>query len=93
MQHPDRAVGGGAAGHKLQHFGGVDGGVGVGPGDDGGDPTGSRRQARGAKGFLVPFARFAHLDPQIDDTGGKVQARAVNHLPRGEGFGAIIAAC
>jgi hypothetical protein len=70
---------------ELQHFGGVDGGEGVGTGDDGGDAPRRRRKTRRAEGFLVPLARFANLDADVDDAGGQGMAAAVDHTGRFRG--------
>ena len=68
----------GAANYKFQTFGVVDCWISVWACDHRGDAAGCRRLACGAKTFFVPFARFANLDPDIDDPGGEVFAAAVD---------------
>ena len=69
-----------SSGDELQHFGRVDRGVGVGPGDDGGDPPRRSSQTGRAKAFAVPFPRLTNLDADVDDPRRKTLAAAVDDL-------------
>ncbi len=71
-----------APGDEFQGFGRVDGGCGVGARDDRGHPARRGRAARGGVGFLVPLARLADLDADIDDAGGEALAAAVDDAVR-----------
>ncbi len=67
-----------AAGDEFQRLGRVDGGVGVGPRDDGGDAPRRRRKTGRAEAFLVPLARFADLDAEGRRCRGRGIAAAVD---------------
>ena len=68
-----------ASGDKFQHFGAVDGRIGIGAGDHRGDTACRCRQPGGAKAFLVTFARLANLDAQIDNAGGQIFAATIDN--------------
>ena len=56
---------------EVDHRRVVDGGVGVGLDDDGGDAAGRRRLAGGFQRLLGLGAGFAGLDPDVDQAGGE----------------------
>ena len=56
----------------------VDRGLGVGAGDDGGHAAGGGGGAGGAEALLVPLARLADLDADVDDPRREAGAAAVD---------------
>ena len=77
-QHVDRGGLVGAAAHEFQRLGAVDGRRGVGARDHGGHPARGGRQAGRAIALLVPLARLADLDPDIDDPRREALAAAID---------------
>jgi len=69
-----------AAFDKFQRFGCVDGRQRVRAGHDSGDPASGGGLPRRTKRFLMPFTRFGHFHPDIDNTRGEALTRAINDL-------------